>query len=213
MALTQDASERLLLRAMLPSIAGLIGSFFILIMIMAVHVLLLSVQAGTLWSEIYDGYFSIFYTNVLVQPLLTLFHSSVVGVLASALVWSLAGGILYALVEWGVYSVRNFRAAERNIQYAGKVYVEHPLQRNFLIRAVIRLFIGLGLVALVVVALPYLQFLSNVDHSILLGTAATAQVVAQIGEALLIGIGLLHAFIVLLRLYNFRTRLFGEILY
>lgn len=213
MALTQDASERLLLRAMLPSIASLVGSFFILIMIMAVHVLLLSVQAGTLWSEIYDGYFSIFYTNILVQPLLTLFHSSAVGVLASALIWSLAGGILYALIEWGVYSVRNLRTAEHNIQYAGQTYIEHPLQRNFVIRAVIRLFIGIGLVGLVVITMSYFHFLSNVDHNILLGTAPTVQALKQIGESLAIGVGLLHAFTVLLRLYNFRTRLFGEILY
>lgn len=204
-------STYLIVRSLLPS--GLEGMVCVCIglLMVIVHVVLLSMALGTLFPTFLDGQWGIFYTNDIVQPLLTLSSSLTFSNILNLSLWGLLGLAVYFVFEVAVDFYKDWREEEADIQIAGTQIIHHPARKSFLTKVFWRVgVLFVSLLTLVAFAEPVLTHLFIRDDKLVLGevplsTAATKIALEIVGWALIS-----HATVVFGRLFLMRTRLFGD---
>jgi hypothetical protein len=128
------------------------------------------------------------------------------------LLWSVVGVVVYELAAFFVKRFTDWESAEHAARFAafGQI-VPHSLVRTLLERWLWRIVIGLVALSFTVFFVPYAyrHWLTGVDFYM----ASIGQLMAQIAGIILLWSFIFHIYIVLLRLYATRVRLFGKIVY
>jgi hypothetical protein len=128
-----------------------------------------------------------------------------------AVLWGLAGFVVYIGFEYGTHAYRELKQSKSDIRIARGGRIEQsPLVRTFWRAMLWRLaVIVLGIIFFVVAVIPLLGNALNIAQSVIL-----SQNLARDGLRVLLAIGewafCFHGLVVFLRLYTMRTRLFGD---
>lgn len=203
-------------RSLLPSAGSILGSLVLALALFGFHLLLLSNDVELFLPHVAgrndDQLAAIYETNIL-GPLNNLFGSSMLGTVSTLFVWGVVGLAAYSLLEFVAGSYREWRQgkSEISVQTYGKV-VRHPLYSQVALRLVWRFALIVLAVAALAVFRPLISSLFAHDIEFLkapLGPEMLKHLGIVIGGWLLV----FHVYVVIFRLFVFRTRVFGEIIY
>ena len=184
--------------------------FCVSILIVALHLVLLSVNYGTALPQFFDGEWAVGYTEKVVQPLQELFGNLVFNNILIILLWGLAGLSVYFLGEYILHLRRRWRRAAGDIQLVGQQVVAHPGRESFMTTVIWRVTV-LVIAALVFIAVqPLVENLLNFAPDFVAGGISVKSGLTKLLIALIGWTVLLQIFVVFLRLFLMRTRLFGD---
>jgi hypothetical protein len=202
----------LIIHTVAPTGIGAVTYILIAVILTVAHLVTLSVN-GTAYPEHLNDTLSIGYVNSVIQPLLVFTNSTAVNSVLTLVLWAAAGSIVAAILSSTAGILNNWRTAREDVsisRYGVAIY--HPLQHNLIVRMVWRSVIGICIAGYTLLALAAIHYCFANDLHIL-GAASPSEVAWRFGVAIGIWSLLLHGYVVLLRLYMQRTRIFGEILY
>ncbi|MCA9331400.1 hypothetical protein KC968_00495 [Candidatus Saccharibacteria bacterium] len=216
MELEKRSNLSLFLRTLTPSPSSLVVSFVIMLLIVGFHFLLLSNQPELFLphvaGESSDSQLTTVYQSSVLGPLDNLFGSDFLGVASTALIWGFAGWIVYSLIDFGIASFKEWRTSDEDIAYVGKDrIIQRPMHQQTLVRLGLRAVIGVVAICGLFVFRPMFSFLFFHDVEFLRASSA----VSMVYHATTVIIGwllLMHFYVVMFRLFAFRTRVFGEII-
>lgn len=208
---------RLWLRSLTPSAASLAGVFVIVVIIVGFHLLVLSgdptLFVPHLAGRESNDQLAQAYTSVVQRPLDRTFGNDTFGVISTAAVWGLVGWVIYAIIDFILMTVKDFRSDAKQVTVPDKdKIIAHPLHHQLIVRILWRFTVGLALIMLTIGLHPVIARLFEYDVELIM----TDSIPEMIKLTCLILIGwtvILHAYVVLFRLFVLRTRLFGEIIY
>ena len=203
---------QLTLRSLEPTATSVVGCLLIGIAIVALHLLALSLNYGTILPTIFDGQWATAYTNHIVQPIETAINNQFLSSIVNLVLWGILGLVIYTIIEHVGRDMREWRETEENIQITGQAIVQHPLREMYLLRMLWRLAVGILFVSFLVLAHPTIGKLFKVDNQLFVGQLSL-QILPKLLAAMLVWAILTHVTMVLLRLYLFRTRLGTDHLY
>lgn len=197
---------KLAVYSLLPSWTSLIGVAAGALLFIGLHLLWLSVIAGTAFADIWDGALSIAYTNYVVRFLLYISNLSAFGLILNLLCWGLLGWLVFSLGEILARRIREWHQVEESVMINGQQVVRHPLRENFIIRILWQLACIIVFGPLIIAAIPVIKHVMELDSQMFAGQSLNQTLIN-----LLIAVAWLslleHCIIVLLRLFSFRTRL------
>ena len=159
-----------------------------------------------------DGSLATFYTNHVVQPLLTFFNSGTAGIIESIVFWAMVGSLVFELLEYVWRLLHNVYKTESNVQVVDSKIVKHPEQRNLIIHAIWRLGFGIVIVGFIYLAIPLARYALHLDYGVAAGVGLKSTLY-DLGKSLVVWVLIINLSIILLRFYTFRTRLLGDTLY
>jgi hypothetical protein len=212
---TTYSFRRLFIRSLLPSPTSVAGSFVVALSLVIMQVIMSSLHAGRLFPHLFgqvSDQWVAYYTRTILNPLEQIFDSPIGGSIAVGLLWAVVGLIIYGSLAFAVSSISEVKRDNDEIRVSAEGLVtHHPLRSTLIARTVWRLTIGICVV--IVTALLGSFILSLPGHSDQLVHAPNMlEVAKQTGIAIGGWMGVFHIYIVLLRLFMFRTRLFGEVI-
>lgn len=205
--------RHLLWRSLLPSTASFISACLLAFGLLGLHLLLLSADAGQILPRIIDPFNSDWGVNEsrFLHPVATFAHSNLANTVVAIAVRLAGVWLAYKIISFVVKGIREMHSEYTAVYVPSEeLVVHHPLQRDVLIRFVWR--IGIIVVALLVAALlqPLLDkiwqwddLLAHTNHY-----NDLARLLAQVFFSWLL---IFQCYLVLLRLFLFRTRVYGEI--
>jgi hypothetical protein len=200
----------LVFHVLAPSLTSLIGCFGIGILIVAFHIISLSLSYGTILPSIFNGNFAVNYTNYVVQPLETLFNNNYYGRAVTVIMWAIFGLIVYLIVVGISKFFGEWWEVEKDVEITNGGYYKHPLQRNFFFRLIWRIVLGMITVSLLIIGQGLFRHLFAIDKRLFVGQFKLIDI-AEILLVILVWTCICHIATVILRLYLFKTRIFGEI--
>jgi hypothetical protein len=205
---------KLLLRSVQPSASSLAACVVGGITLVGVHLLFLTLSqppfpysADDPVVQAYNAYIS--------APIGNLLHSNMLNTFLVVLLWAIPAWLVFELAAHVAGSVSTWQSSKRNItlpQGSEGLATASPLQRSFLNRLLWQgavLVIGIALSAAFV---PIIHFIL-LNNERMVHTLSTSHAARAVGVSLLLWSLILHIYVVLLRWYMARTRVFGEILY
>jgi hypothetical protein len=202
----------LILHSLAPTATGVIAYLLLAAFLNVTHLIALGVS-GTAYPEHLDDEVLMGYANFIIQPLLMLVNHRLINSGLTLILWAVIGSLVAALLGAVANVLNDWRNTRNDIsmpQYG--VVIRHPLQHNLIMRFAWRFAIGAIIVAYTIVALFAVRYcLAN--NLQILGADAMVEVAWRLGLSVLVYMTLFHGYIILLRLYVQRTRIFGEILY
>jgi hypothetical protein len=212
---TTYSFRRLFIRSLLPSPTSLAGSFVFSLALVVMQVIMSSLHAGQLFPRLFgqvSDQWVAFYTRAILNPLTEIFHSTIGGSIAVGVLWAIVGLIIYGLLAFSVSSISELRRDNEEIRVSAEGLVtHHPLRNTLIARTVWRLTIGICVIIATALLGSFIGSLPG--HANALVNADNILDVLREGSIAVGGwIGVSHVYIVLLRLFMFRTRLFGEII-
>lgn len=152
------------------------------------------------------------YQNSVLGPLDNLFGSNFLGVASTALIWGAIGWVVYSVIDFGISSYQEWRRSDEDIAYPGKNrIVRHPLHTQLMTRMLVRFAVGVMAIGGLFAFRPIITTLFYHDIAFL-RTEAPLQMAGHALAVILGWLVVLHFYVVLLRLFAFRTRVFGEII-
>jgi hypothetical protein len=208
--------RQLVLRSLLPSISSLVGSFVFALVLIGFHLLLLSQESELVlphFTGVVNDQVADVYATAVLAPLDRTFGSSTFGILSTALVWGLVGWVIYALLDYIITSIKEWRTSESDVAIQAKnKMVKHPMQRQIIIRNLWRFMLSVVLVAYTISIQPVVSELFEQDIAFL-RSSSLSEMLTHLGIAIGGWLLVFHIYIILFRLFVFRTRVFGEIIY
>lgn len=138
------------------------------------------------------------------------FDNPSLGNVGVIVLWSLVLMVIYGILEFLMGSYRDLHNARREVQFIDeRPHLNDALSRWIWGRAIWRFGISLiGVLVLFLLRSP-IHHVSAVEYNLV--SQLPGRVSAwQIAKATLLWIGIYHVGVVLLRLYAYRTRLFGD---
>ena len=153
------------------------------------------------------------YANFIIQPILVFVNHTFVNSAFTVILWALVGSFVAAGLGAAANALNDWRNTRDDVAMPTYgVVIRHPLQHNLVMRFVWRLAIGTIIVAFTVIALFTVRYIFGNDVQIL-SAASIGESAWRFALSVALWAVLCHGYVVLLRLYVQRTRLFGEILY
>lgn len=183
----------------------LVAAIFIVFSI----IVLQSVRIGTALPGLLDGEWAVIYTEHVVQPLTEFFSNATLNKSFVALIWGIAGFIVYIGFEYGTRQYRALKQARHDVAIQQGSVLVHPMQRDFTRAAIWRSVIVLLAVLFLIVTQPMLKNAVDSAPAFVMSRDIShdgIKVVLSIFEWWLFW----HGFVVLIRLYTMRTRIFGD---
>lgn len=197
---------KLIIYSLLPSWTSFLGVLSGAILFIAGHLLMLSLAAGTIFTNLWGGSLSLAYTNFVVQPLLYVFSLGNFGVAMNIIIWGLLGWFIFSIGEVIARTIREWRESEDDIVLNGHLIVQDPMHVDFMIRTLWQLACVAGFILFAIQAPSIFDHVLAIDNEMFVGQPFTKTLVG-FAQAVLLCMLLEHCIIVLLRLYSFRTRL------
>lgn len=211
---SQFSTRRLLLRCLTPSSISILVSVCGGLFITALHFLMLSLNEGAFLPQLFDGEWAAFYTNTILQPVLVFLNNSTVSIIFVALTWAIIGLIFYTVVTTVSRTIHNIRESSHATQMVGEYnFRQHPLEKSIILQTIWRIVIGLVMASLVIVIDPIAKHFFSFNEHIFAGDVSVSDSIRVLLEGIGFWILTINVYVVLLRLYLLRTRVFGEILY
>lgn len=203
------SSAQLIIRSLRPSAASTFWCLLIAALLVGVNVVLRSVSTGTALPGVLDGQWAVSYTENIVQPLTELLSNNILNKLLVAMLWGVAGFVVYIGFEYGLHWLRDWRESRTNIRMARGNVIERPLTENFWRAALWRTGVLLAGIIFLIAVQPLLRDALEATQG-----AVVSENLLQDGLQLLFAVlewaVVLHGLVVFLRLYTMRTRLFGD---
>jgi hypothetical protein len=168
-----------------------------------------SVSEGTALPGVLDGQWAIAYTENVVQPLTELLNSNTLNKLLVAALWGVAGFLVYIGFEYFVHWSRSLRESRTNIRMARGHVIERPMTQSFWLSVRWRLGVLVAGIFFLILVQPLLRNALGIAPVVLFSENLMAdswKIILAIAEWAF----LMHGFVVFLRLYTMRTRLFGD---
>jgi hypothetical protein len=202
-------TRKLLWRSLSPSptsflLCGIVGFFTVVSAI-----LLSSVTVGTSLPGLLDGQWAIVYTQNVVQPLTTFLSNNLFNKLLVAALWGLAGFIVYVGFEYVIHGRKALDETKHDIQMARGHVVEQPLKDEFWNSVKWRIGVIVGGILFVIIMQPFLHHATGVAPKFVLSQHLGSDSI-QVAIAMVEWSVFWHGFVVFLRLYMQRTRIFGD---
>lgn len=152
------------------------------------------------------------YTNTVIDPLLQITNNVTINSGLGILFWALFGWALYAIIAFIVSNLHDIKSARQQVQYNAGVTVRSPMHRSLMLRLLWRLGVSVLVVFYTIAVSTAMHYTLVQDYNIL--SSANIMHILQMGALnVLIWIGIAHGYVILLRWYVLRTRVFGEIIY
>jgi hypothetical protein len=203
---------KLWLHSLAPSVIGLLLYVVVAFVAEGLHLLGISLS-GQAFPVSFNDYFLQGYTNFVLQPLMVIINSQAFNVAMTVLFWATIGLIVYAITAYVAGNLSDWRNTSNDVAIprAGTV-VFHPLRRTLMLRLLWRLFIGFLVLILTACIVPVVSLcLAHNEKVLATPSALTGVSLVAINIGLIMAI--CHGYVILLRLYLLRTRVFGELLY
>jgi len=209
-------NARLLLRSLLPSLGSLVGCLLTGMALVGVHVLTLALneQVMPFTHDDRDVILQAFSTYV-VTPLQLVLHNNLLNTILVVLLWGVFAWLLFECLSQVSVAIAEWRTVRHNVVLPGGLGANpqrHPLQSSFVIRTLWQVGVLMLALGVTLAFLPLIRFvLMNEAHlfDALSAGAAFGKIILDICIWALIA----HTYVVVLRWYMLRTRVFGEILY
>ena len=198
-------------RSLLPSSLSLMVTFLLSGLIVGGHILSITLNGKALPSTL-NEYAIQDYTTTVIDPLLRVTNNVTFNNGLSILMWALFGWLLYAIVAFIANNLSEIRTAKQEIRFVEGYPVYSPMHRSIIGRLLWRLCVIVLLVVGTFFATDAMHYSLMNDYRFLLATSVP-EMLPYLLINLAIWMGLLHGYVVLLRLYLLRTRVFGEILF
>lgn len=205
------STKRLILRSLQPSAVSLFVCAVMAFTMVGLNILLRSVDVGLTLPSVFDGQWAIAYSEHVVQPLTEILNNNLLNKSLIAIMWGFAGFVVYVGFEYGVHSFKELRQSRGDIRMARGGQVEYsPLTQNYWRGIWWRTGVLLGgIVFFFIATVPLLAHAFGIAEA-----AIVSENISRDGLRVLLAMlewaVCLHAFVVFLRLYTMRTRLFGD---
>jgi hypothetical protein len=179
------------------------------------QVIMSSLHAGRLFPHLFgqvsDQWISI-YTQSILNPMEQVFDSTLGGSIAVGVLWAVIGLTIYGGLAFAVSSISEVRRDNEEIRVSAEGLVtHHPLRSTLIARTVWRLTIGICVIITTALLIPFIASLpAHADQVV--HAASMLGLFKQAAIAIGGWVAVFHIYIVLLRLFMFRTRLFGEVI-
>ncbi|HSD55882.1 MAG TPA: hypothetical protein VLA92_01880 [Candidatus Saccharimonadales bacterium] len=212
---TTYSFRRLFFRSLLPSSTSLAISFVVALALIIMQVIMSSLHAGRLFPHLFgqvsDQWIGVYTQNVL-NPLERVFDSTIGGSIAVGLLWAIIGLIIYGGLAFAVASISEVRRDNEEIRVSAEGLVtHHPLRSTLIARTVWRMTIGICVIIATALLIPFIATLPSHSEQIV-HASSMLELFKHAAIALGGWVAVFHIYIVLLRLFMFRTRLFGEVI-
>ena len=188
----QTNTAKALLKSFLPSLLSAFVGLCLATSIMVVHVISLSLNAGLLLPNLLQGETEIWGTllvNGLEPTVLFVAHNTIAATSLIALMWGVVGVLLYLLMS-------------STIAAAKEAYnIKDPTMRFYLVLLAWHVVIAMLMVALTFALWPVAKWLISQDYA-LAQSATVPELLAHIGTIVLGWMLILHAYVVLYRLFR-----------
>jgi hypothetical protein len=205
------STRYLILRSLYPSAISGVLCFCFSVVVVGIHLVLLSLTAGTSLPTLFDGQWGIAYTNYVVGPLERVTNNLTVNNVLVIVLWGVVGLGVYVIFEFIGQFFSDWRHAEHDIEISGEGRVVlHPARRTFFTTILWRMSVLCFAVIGFIAVQPLIEQVFKAGPRIVLGTLPTAQVFFELCLSVAIWMCLAHGVVVILRLFLMRTRLFGD---
>lgn len=205
------ANTKIFLHTLLPSSASIITGFLLALVIMGGHLLLVTLNGEVRPGAFDDQVFSV-YNSTIVDPLLRVTNSSMLNNGLGVLFWGIFGWILYAGVAFVASNISEWRLARNEVRISSGTIVRSPMQRTLAVRLVWRFAIAVCLIVYTMLVMPVMHYCLTNDWHMLVSSSIT-ETLPYFFKSLGVWLLVFHGYLVFLRFYMMRTRIFGEILY
>lgn len=204
---------RLIIRSLQPTMSSLAYGFIGALLITAMQLGMLSTNQA-FFPGLMDGEWSIWYTNTVARWILTTTNNETLGNMLVIMLWGLIGLLVYSIIAGISSAVRGWNQANNDLQMTGEhTYKRHPELTEVLLRAIWRFALGCLMVSGIFLVQPFVEHAFSINQQVFTQTTAITEALLSMAISVGIWIGILHIYLILLRLYLLRTRIFGEILY
>lgn len=202
-------SVKLFFRAFLPSATSLVTCVFLAIISIGLHAVLILINGqarlGIVNSQYLDSYNTTF-----IDPVLRFMNNPNVNSWLGIVLWGAFGWILYTCIAVVADAVHEWRLARSQVRIVGGAIVRSPMQKPLLARLAWRFVVAMALAFFTVAVVPLIQYALRNDYYMVTSVDTMSGLpyfVRSVGVLILV----FHGYLVLLRLYLQRTRVFGEI--
>lgn len=185
-------------------------SFMLTLLIIGGHLILITVNGKALPVFLDEQAMQAYITTV-VDPLLQITTNITFNNGLSILFWALFGWLVYAIVSFIANNVSEIKTAKQQVRFNGEVTIQSPMHRSIVWRVLWRLMVVCLLVAFTLFSARFMADTFMHDYFIL-GSNDIWIILKYAGINLLTWMLILHGYVVLLRWYSLRTRVFGEII-
>ena len=209
MAKQTYTTGQLVLRSLTPSPSSFFSCFLAALFIVFSVIILQSVNIGTALPGVLDGEWAIWYTEHVVQPLTTFLSNATFNKSFVALIWGLAGFIVYIAFEVGTHTLKTYRQTRHDIAIQQGRVVMHPMQRDFNRSLIWRSGIVLLAIVFLIAVQPMLKNAVSVAPQFVMSQDLAADGI-KVLLAIVEWMVFWHGIVVLIRLYTMRTRIFGD---
>jgi hypothetical protein len=207
------SSAQLFVHTLLPSAISLAVCPLIGLIFVGAHTLILS-ASGIAYPNSTNDVFMLFYANHIIQPIASALNNGALNSGLTIMLWGLAGLAAHAIIAAIVNGTSQWRTTEHDVAIPNTgVVVRHPLEHSLFSRAAWRLCIIILAIAFTLLILPVVRWSLSNDWRILAEIEQFPQVLWLALSTILVWAAILYGYLVLLRLYLFRTRVFAELLY
>ncbi|HET7302355.1 MAG TPA: hypothetical protein VFI74_03445 [Candidatus Saccharimonadales bacterium] len=205
----------LLLRSLLPSSTSIITGSLLAFIIVGAQLLTLSLNYGALLPQFFggvEGYWVDTYAQYVLGPVQSFTTNGIVNTLILALFWGLIGWLIFWVVNTITSGWRDIRENQEAVTVLSATKVIYHPQRGMIVARIIwRILIVGAFIMSTFITLPFAHSLSVMVQEGFYAPALT-RTITVLGLAYLGWMAILHFYVVLLRLYLFRTRVYGEII-
>lgn len=207
-----NGSIRLFVRSLEPSTASVLAGILLALILIGGHVLLISINNNAAPSALHDPELLLAYENYVMAPLLDLTNNPTLNNIIAIVLWGLFGWLLYGVVAVLSKQYRDWHEARRQIRLVEDQIVSGqqvtPLGEHVAWRA----FMAFMILGFTLLIQPWTHRCFEASYQ-LLDATSWSEALHAVGVAFGLWMIILHGYTVLLRLYLFRTRILGEILY
>ena len=202
-------SVKLFFRAFLPSSTSFVTCVFLAIAAMGLHtgLILINGQArlGIVNSQYLDSYNTTF-----IDPILRFMNNPNLNSSLGVVLWGAFGWVLYTLIAVVADALHEWRLARSQVRIIAGAIVRNPMQKPLIARLVWRFAVALVLAFFTVLIVPLVQNCLRNDYY-MVTSVDTLGGLPYFLRSLGLWMVVFHGYLVLLRLYLQRTRVFGEI--
>jgi hypothetical protein len=203
---------RLVLHILAPAPISLLCYLLLAVAFVVGHLLSISVN-GEAYPASFDESVLEGYANFVVQPLSTIANNELLASIFTLLSWGAIGAAICAILGAIGSAINEWRNTSQDVNLTDRgTYILHPARRDTIIRLLWRCLVGVLVIGYTALILPAVRFcLANDFRAI--DTASYTGGILVSSLTMLVWILILHGYVILLRMYLLRTRVFGEVFY
>jgi len=203
---------RLALHTLAPAPVSLLCYLLLAIAFIVGHLLFISVS-GEAYPASFDENVLEGYANFVIQPLSVVANNALTGNVFILLSWGALGAAVCAVIGAIASAVVEWRDTSKDVILTDRgTYILHPARHETIVRLLWRCVVAVLLVVFTAAIFPAVRFCFTNDFKAI-GAQSYGEGFYVSALTALVWMLILHGYVVLIRMYLLRTRVFGEVLY